>query len=195
VIGTIPVVQWVTASPLWSAAASDAATMQRPSILRFASDTFMPDLVGMLERRPADLADVVAEPRSYRPQPPGAPAGWLPSLPDLKLYQAAHGHFNLVAASLVCRLPGMPDRTLDTASEEVVGFVLRRLVPSEGDSPIESAWVDDPNAGRGWRPVAGQERRVASSEELLPLFALNYATDRARRLFVGLIPTSSGDTF
>ena len=36
------------------------------------------------------------------------------ALPDqLKLFQPAHGHFNLVAATLVCRMPGLPDRTLD----------------------------------------------------------------------------------
>jgi hypothetical protein len=203
VTGIAPVVQWSTGSPLWGDVAADSAARQRPAILRFATDDFMPQLMKVLADRPDDLSDYVAEARSYRPRPPGAAASWSGLLPHVKLYQAAHGHFNLVAASLVCRMPGFPDKTLDVADREEVAFVLRRLIPpdpkdlSAKSEPVEAAWVDDPVEGRGWRTIAGEERRVAPGEELLTLFPLPFpaGAGRTRRLFVGLIPTSSADTF
>jgi hypothetical protein len=203
VITIAPVVQWATGSPLWVDVPADAAARQQPALLRFATDDFMPQLLKVLATRPDDLFDYVADARSYRPPPPGAPAGWSGLLPQVKLYQAAHGHFNFVAASLVCRMPGLPDKTLDVAAREEVAFVLRRLIPpdpqdtaSKGE-PVEAAWVDDAVEGRGWRTIPGKERRVAPDEELLTLFPLPFPAgpDRTRRLFVGLIPTSSGDTF
>src|ERR1051325_572793 len=49
--------------------------------------------------------------------------------PPFKLYQPAHQRYYLVSACLVCGLTGMPDRTLDTARQERVAFVVRRLLP------------------------------------------------------------------
>jgi hypothetical protein len=203
VTGIAPVVQWATGSPLWRDVPADTAARQRPALLRFATDDFMPQLMKVLATRPNDLSEYVADARSYRPPPPGAPASWSGLLPQVKLYQAAHGHFNLVAASLVCRMPGLPDKTLDGAAREEVAFVLRRLIPpdpkdsAKKGEPIEAAWVDDPLEGRGWRTIADEERRVAPGEELLTLFPLPFpaGVGRTRRLFVGLIPTSSADAF
>jgi hypothetical protein len=187
-----PVVQWVTAPPLWPAAAESPDAMQRPVLLRFTSDSFMDELQGLLGEAPTTLANYRALAQSYRAKPPGAAPSWVATLPNVKLYQAAHGQFNLVAASLVCRLAGLPDRTLDTSADETVGFVLRRVVAGS-----EAAWATEPTSTtRGWRSVPRDaEKRLATGEEVLPLLPVRYDTQPSRRLLVGLIPTSSSDTF
>ena len=184
-------VQWVTPAPLWRTSAAEPARMRRPTLLRFASDTFMDDLAALLARTPADLATLTAAPRSYRPRPVGKPVGWTPPAPaTLKLYQPIHGHFYLVAASLVCRRAGLPDRGVDPGQHERVGFVLRRRAGGQ-----ELAWTDDPQAGKSWRAVATPTARAAD-EELLPLFPLAFGLGgRTRRLYAGLVPTSSVETF
>jgi hypothetical protein len=186
-------VQWVAPTPLWAGAGGER--MQTPALLRFASDSFMEELVGLLRSRPEEIETLLARPESFRARPVGAAASWKPTPSGLKLYQPAHGHFYLVAASLVCRLTGLPDRVVDPGAGERVGFVLRRL-DAGGD---EMAWVDDPVAGKGWLPVqAGRERAVLAFEELLPLFPVGYVeptTGRRRRLLVGLIPTASRESF
>ena len=229
---TAPPVQWVTASPLWQDAMAEPARLRRPAILRFASDRFMDELSGTLATDPADLTTRVAAPVSYRQRPPGVPATWDPAPTELKLFQPIHGHFNLISASLVCRIPGMPDRLLDAADDEAVGFVLRRLVPmpasgatatvgsgsgasklgtggssidgQAADAPdaqvedarlVEHAWIADPLAGPGWQPVGTSAARLVANEELLPLFPLQFQDGGRRRLFVGLIPTGSVETF
>jgi hypothetical protein len=135
----------------------------------------------------------VATPVSHRLPTPGDSEP--PKLTRLKLYQAVHGNHYLVAATLVCRMPGLPEHDVDASAGERVSFVLRRL----DASGAEWAWVDDPaaNAGKSWLRVdPGQTGAVATDEELLPMFPLRYTSgDRLRRLFVGLVPTSSIDTF
>jgi hypothetical protein len=167
--------------------------MLRPVVLRFASDSFMDDLASILASDPQRLADLEAKPESHRPPPPGEEPGWAPKLEELKLYQAAHGRFYLVAATLACRLPGLPEHPADPASAETVSFVLRRV-----DEGHEWAWATDPvTLNSGWGAVAPRaEGAVAAGEDLLPLFPVNYEQDnRRRRLYVGLIPTSSRETF
>lgn len=200
---TAAVVQWVTGSPLWTHAASttadgDGAAMRRPALLRFGSDTFMDDLAGILADRPERLKEHLASPRSFRVAPPGAAPDWQPQLGQLKLYQPFHGDFNLVAASLVCRIPGMPDHTVRVAEAERVAFVLRRVVDTSGGSETELAWADDLSAGgKAWLPLApGLEGGIATGEELFPLFPLGYRDGaQPRRLLVGLVPVASGETF
>ena len=108
-----------------------------------------------------------------------------------------HGHFYLVAATLVCRLPGLPEHEVATAANESVGFVLRRV--DDDDPAAEWAWVDDPDSigGRLWRLLDEADTgALADDEEVLPLFPLRYTSDeRLRRLYVGLVPTASGDAF
>lgn len=189
--------QWVTPSPLWSGALDQPVRMRRPVLLRYTSDAFMQELAADLAKPTGpELTPRIADKRSYRRRPPHPPPGWSSDLPQIKLYQAAHGHFNLVAASLVCRLPGLPDRTLDLGQDEEVGFVLRRFVPDEKTSePLEAAWVDQPAADKGWRILSGLPSQLAAGEELLPLFPVTFTNGSARKLLVGLIPTSSADTF
>jgi hypothetical protein len=185
-------IQWVTAAPLWRDILRDEADgrparMRRPALLRFERDSFMEDVAALLEHDPEDLLDHRATPISYRLPSPGEQHA--PPPPRLKLYQAAQGHFNLVAATLVCRRPGLPEHELDAAAKERVAFVLRR----RDDDGTEWAWVDKAS----WKPLPDAETgAVAAGEELLPLFPLRYETpDRMRKLFVGLVPTSSGETF
>ena len=192
---TQPRVQWVTASPLWSKATGEKPVvgMRQPAMLRFESDRFMDELLETLQGgRAAELSGRVATRASYQGRPLGKPVDWTPSpLPGLKLYQPVHGHFNLVAASLVCQIPGLPDRAIDPGQEEKVGFVLRRL----SATGQELAWVNGPV--KGWQPIA-LARALAENEELAPLVPVAFAdpaTDRRRRMLVGLIPTAAQETF
>jgi hypothetical protein len=196
------VVQWVTASPLWSDALAKpegqtrVAAMQKPALLRFERDSFMDDVAKLLQRDPGSLKGAIATPRTYRLPAPGESEPPQPS--DLKLYLAAHGHFYLVAATLVCRMPGLPEHEVATAANESVGFVLRRLDDADPDT-VEWAWVDDPTAtkGKSWQQLGpGAVGELADGEDTMPLFPLRYTSrDRLRRLYVGLVPTSSGETF
>ncbi|MEK6302425.1 MAG: hypothetical protein AABO41_17070 [Acidobacteriota bacterium] len=189
--------QWVTASPIWGTAAADPVLMQRPAVLRFDSDSFMQDVAQLLESSPVRLSEFIAKPESFQARPTGKGKDWKPKPPPhLKLYQPAHGHFYLASASLVCRLPGLPDRVVNTASNEKVSLVLRRIGPGNR----EMAWVTDSANAKKWQPLnpdeAGEFKALAPAEELLPMFPINFIENsRRRRLFVGLIPTSSRESF
>jgi hypothetical protein len=157
-----PLVQWVTAAPIWSEAvnATNASMEQAlfaPTILRFATDSFMDEYLALLKTSPSRLGERRVQPETWRePLPVPAPLAE-PPLPavrtqkqarpsvlgtkstasplqgtatgPLKLYHSAHQRFYLVSACLVCRVPGMPDRVLDAANEERATFVVRRLRP------------------------------------------------------------------
>jgi hypothetical protein len=183
-------VGWVTAAPLWNKLLADEPTaetldrMQRPALLRLESDDFMDDLAKLLATDPAAVSDLEASNKSYREAPPGADADYEPPIGFIKLYQAAHGHFNLVAATLVCRIPGLPDKAVDPATKESASFVLRRV-----SATGELAW-----AGKTW--TAATPDALSEGEQVIPMFPMQYPTgDRTRRLFVGLLPTSSVETF
>jgi hypothetical protein len=193
--------QWVTASALWphalpeglgDASAKQRTYMTRPALLRFESDDFMDDLARVLDLAPETLDSHEATPESFRVRPPGQDPDWEPdpSAVPLKLYQPVHGHFNLVAASLVCGIPGLPDRQVEPGHGDLVSFVLRRV-----DTGGELAWVEPAGGGpRRWSKA--QRRAVAQGEELLPMFPINWSDgDLRRRVFVGLIPTSSRETY
>ena len=187
------VIEWRTAAPLWTAPGNGAA-IHSPALLRFGSDSFMDDLTGLLQTSPANLTNLVAKPESFRMPPVGADPNWqpLPPNPPLKLFQPVHGNFYLVAASLVCRVPGLPDRAVNAAQAEKAAFVLRRL-----DANGEQAWITVPPGSKGWQPLTtNQAGKVAPGEELLPLFPVPYtANGHRRRLLAGLVPTSSRESF
>jgi hypothetical protein len=158
-----PTVQWASPSPLWTELVQGTSgtvdqAFLAPAILRFASDSFMDEFMGLLNTTPGRLGERRVMPETWRePIPLPAP---LPALPlptpgrphsvvrsgifgavstapaltgtansPLKLYQAAHLRFYLVCACLVCRVPGLPDRMLNIPAQEQVGFVMRRLQP------------------------------------------------------------------
>jgi hypothetical protein len=177
-------VQWVTAAPLWPAVHQDRAVMQRPAILRFTNDRFMDELIAELGTRPEELhaRSVNGSKPSYRERAPGEDDA--PTTEHLKLYQPAHGHFYLVASSLVCRLPGLPDHAIDREHDERAGFVIRRL-----DGNDELALVGTGEV-RAWQRLERPEK-LAPGEELLPMFQLGLGEPgRRRRLLAGLIPVA-----
>ena len=158
-----PTVQWASPSPLWpelvqSASGTVDQAFLAPAILRFASDSFMDEFMGLLNTTPGRLGERRVMPETWRepiPLPTPLPALSLPTpgrprsvarssifgagstapaltgtaSGQLKLYQAAHLRFYLVCACLVCRVPGLPDRVLNIPAPERVGFVMRRLQP------------------------------------------------------------------
>lgn len=179
-------VGWMTASPLWrsllaNATAAELTAMQRPVLLRMTNDDFMDELVALLAEDPERLAALEATPVSYRLRPPAADASYQSPIDHLKLFQPVHGHFNLVAASLACRVVGLPDKAVDPGAEEAVTFVMRRL-----EAGAELAWT-----GAGWSAVEDATALV-EGEETLPMFEMTSSgPDRTRRVFVGMVPTSS----
>src|SRR5919112_5762170 len=69
--------QWTAPSPLWAEAADPRhpelrAALQRPSLLRFATDTFMEEFLGMMEADPSRLGGYLAKPETWR-SPASAP--------------------------------------------------------------------------------------------------------------------------
>jgi hypothetical protein len=178
--------------------------------LRFASDSFMEELIAVLEHDPARLSDHVAREESWRvpmteavditdrvplPAPMKAarrakrlalntPRPPAPARP-LKLYQPAHQRYYIACATLACAIPGLPDRRL-AGDQEQLGMVLRRLLPQRpGDTastPIEYAFVTDASGSR-WQRVSdkGGDAVLAPGEELLPVFPLAHADRVAPR--------------
>lgn len=135
----------------------------------------------------------------------------------LKLYQPAHQRFYLVSASLVCRVAGLPDKSVVPGGSEEMGFVLRRMLPLSPGSKIqkdkcEFAFVKDAKGYRWQQIVAEGEvaarmktgeklkpifAQMAAGEELLPLFPLGYrdALDHRRILWTGLIPVGRREVY
>jgi hypothetical protein len=159
---------WAEPRPMWRGGASPG---RAPTILRFATDEFMEQLLGLLESDPDSLSDHVARPETWRSPPvqhatqdmvervplptpmklarlrtrlgrPPKPAAPAPAVPPrLKLYQPAHQRFYIAAATLACAIPGLPDRRL-AGGHEQIGFVLRRLMPATKDAPAGSPLVE-----------------------------------------------------
>jgi len=65
-------IQWTAQSPLWetaigqTSAVSRREELNRPSILRFATDTFMDDFLQMLAADPKRLGQYLAFPETWR---------------------------------------------------------------------------------------------------------------------------------
>lgn len=129
-----------------------------------------------------------------------------PAAPVLKLYQPAHQRYYLVAASLVCRFPGLPDHKVDPAKQERVSFVIRRLVPKDRDATefvpdqcVEHAFVTTAG-GPAWVAVPSGdplEPALVPGEERLPMFGTPYIGRDGvpRRLVTGLVPVSRRETY
>ncbi|MDX1654727.1 MAG: hypothetical protein R3310_05905, partial [Candidatus Competibacteraceae bacterium] len=190
------VIEWHSAAPLWERILAAPGTsrltlLRRPVLLRFDSDNFMEQLAGQLERDPAGLADYLVQPESWRQPAVGWQSGTTPTAQEepVTLFQPIHGRFYLVAVSLVCRLPGLPERAVAAAAQERVSFVVRRLT---GGS--EQAWIGDRQQGK-WQPVDDNNSPL-EGEERLGLFPLNFRQDgRRRRLLAGLIPVAGREVY
>jgi len=212
-----PRVQWLTPSPLWNelAGKTDKGPFRSPALLRFATDQFMPELQSLLaSKTPQNLRNYIAQPETWQAPAVGLEAASLLSAavsssaasgknqaaspPPFKFFQPVHLRFYLVSASLVCRIPGLPDHQVQTNRGERTSFVLRRLRAKTGLSGVdlsvfnplmvdEYAWLTSGNGG--WSKVTGGG--LADGEEKLPMSALQFGTNGSRRrLFTGLIPAS-----
>ncbi len=147
----------------------------QPQILAFTGDDFMERALALIAVGDAEgLRAALAHPAA------GAEAG------HLKLFQAAHGRFYLVCASLACRRPGFPDRQPDKAAGEQVYFVLRKFVQG-----VEYAWVAHDQARGAW--VAVDSPQGPAGEQRLPL--LNAPIGNGRNLWVGYLPTAASETY
>lgn len=192
-------VRWLSPSPLWDDLLGNPAGFRAPALLRFAGDDFAEQYQGTLAEKPRNLRGFVARPETWRSPAAGldAPAGPGP----LRLYQPVHGRFYFVTGSLACRVPGLPEHTVDLAKGEIVAFVLRRItVNALGGETGEWAWVKRADGTEGWTRAAGQA--LVADEETLPMFASTYAgtgglksAPMQRRVFAGLIPASRRETY
>jgi hypothetical protein len=219
---------WASPRPLWRGAASPG---RAPTILRFASDEFMEQLIGRLAADPNRLATHVARYETWR-TPPGKlatadlvervplPAPMkkarlstrlarepqpIPGSPEpekiLKLYQPAHQRYYVVAGTLACAIPGLPDRRLGGGHEQV-GFVIRRLLPAakttDAHAPrVEYAFVKDGDGAR-WQRVADEgPAGLAPGEERLPLFPLAHEESNGirRTMWGGLVPVGRREEY
>ncbi len=113
----------------------------------------------------------------------------------LKLYQPAHQRYYIVAATLACAVPGLPDRTPRGAHEKT-GFVLRRLLPAasnDSNAPLVEFGFVKSAQGNHWQRIASvhdDSAIIAPGEEILPVFPLSHSDSQTvnRTLWGGLIP-------
>jgi hypothetical protein len=160
--------KWIAPDPFWNSTDPGPGDFLRPRILRFATDTFMEDLFGLLKRDPRGLPALEAEPETWRgpsrrseeflqvastPPSPGlfqslrrkivarGAARQIPStLPGtLKLYQPGHQRHYLVSAALACERPGLPDRSVDRSHNQSVSMLVRKLMAPAGVSDSDFA--------------------------------------------------------
>jgi len=173
---------WVTPSPLWGPQGYRQAEFFQPAIFEYRSDDFMEGfLAAAAAKNPATLAGARLL----------APANGQPN----SLYLPSHGCFYLAAASLVCRLPGFPERLVRRSEGERVGFALRKLV-----NGTEYGWVVTQES-RGWQAMNatafdatdGVGRALLKHEELLPVFPV--PSSDGRQVYGGYIPVSSSETY
>ena len=123
-----------------------------PSLVRIDGDDFMDRFGHMLAHETTAAAALWAA------RPAAADATVLPVL-----YQAVHGSYALVCASLTCKAAGRPEKAVAPARGESVGFVLRRV----GDAG-EEGWFPAGSGEGAWKPAAGAV--LADGEELIPMF-------------------------
>lgn len=217
---------WQAPRPLWRGTTPFAAA---PQLLRFASDDFMEQLLAILAEEPARLSDRIAKPETWRdpPQPadlqdpivrvplpapmkeakrkrfwraaPSLPPAPPPAAHPLKLYQPAQQRYYVVAATLACQVPGLPERAVE-GGHETVGFVIRRLLPATGradsEGPlVEYAYVKEGDEARWQRVANGTD--LAPGEEQLPLFPLPNQDEngRPRTLWGGVVPVARREEY
>ncbi len=229
-------VEWTSPAALWdgfngATNADQRRIFRTPALLRFASDSFMQDFLGLMQVEPQRLSELLAVPEKWTsPLPDVAPpapvsglrlrlaqarntvvrriearkgvvrtTGWNAAPPQqpLKLYHPAHQRYYLVAACLVCRTMGLPDRPLNTGAQERASFVIRLLRPRA----VAAAVNPDPLqcdelafVGGEWASVA-DPAKLQPGEEQNPLSPLTYVErdGRKRRLFNGFIPVGKRD--
>jgi hypothetical protein len=219
---------WQAPRPLWRGTTPFAAN---PQILRFASDDFMEQAIATLTNEPSRISERIVKPETWRTPPsqtdiadmvPRVPlpaplvnakrkrlAKALPAPPPpdpsapVKLYQPAHQRYYLIAGTLTCAIPGLPERAVP-GGHETVHYVIRRLLPkdaatpvdpSKAPPPVEYAYVKDGDNAT-WQLI-DKGSDLAPGEELLPLFPLSHHDESGvpRTLWSGLIPVARREEF
>lgn len=169
---------WTVPSPFWKSDSFRRLDFFRPALFEYRSDDFMDGfLAAAADRSPASL-------QSARLQAPDPDNG---SLTPAHLFQPAHGCFYLAAASLCCREPGFPSRTVRKLEGENAFFVVRKLSGGQ-----EYAWVVT-DKSKTWQSVGGAGRTLVEGEERRPVFPVTTADGRS--LHAGYIPVSSSETY
>ena len=171
----------------WRGFAADPAPVSAPA------NSLVLQRLGLTRRRSSAGSSAVAEDK------PPAPSG---ATGTLKLYQPAQQRHYLVISSLVCKVPGLPDRAVEAGRGEQTAYVIRRLMPPAGnpEAPVESweehAWVAGPQ-GYVWQGVGANALRLLPAEEKQPLFATYFEENdrRKRRLFAGVIPVGRREAY
>ena len=154
-----------------------APDVRVPALVRIDGDDFMDRFGHILAHETTAAAALWAA------RPGAADDAKLPVL-----YQAVHGSYALVCASLTCKAAGRPEKAVAPARGESVGFVLRRV----GDAG-EEGWFPAGSGEGAWKPAAGAV--LADGEELIPMFPVPAAGAPRRRIWAGLVPTSSRETY
>ena len=130
----------------------------------------------------------------------------------IKFYQPANQRFYLVTASLVCHIPGLPDRMLNLSKAENVSFVLRRLIKDKDKQEEEYAFIneawyripyfEDNNQAVAIEPRIIEKRQAVEKlypgEQQFPMFPVTYDAKidgHKRRMFAGLVPVSGREKF
>ncbi len=182
--------QLIARPETWRAPAREPADLvERTPIPRLAQSA----LRGSLARRPKGRIAATAPEAELKEQAQRRPR-------PLKLYQPAHQRFYLVSASLVCGLPGLPERAVVPGGAEQTSFVMRRLTggtPGTSDGELhEFAFVKDAQAAR-WVRVGESSDRFIAGEEMLPVFPLAYQDDGAgrRTLWSGMVPVGRREEY
>ena len=229
-------IEWTSPASLWDELNGPTTADQRrifrtPALLRFASDSFMQDFLGLMQLQPQRLSELLAAPEKWSNPladvTPPAPVSGLrlrleqarntvvrrvearrgivrlkpwndgPPQQPLKLYHPAHQRYYLVAACLVCRTIGLPDRPLNTGAQEKASFVLRMLRPRAGTAAVnpDPAQCDELALCNGEWKAAADPMQLQPGEEQNPLSPLTYVErdGRKRRLFNGFIPVGKRD--
>lgn len=148
----------------------------RPALVSYSGDDFMDrmrlDVLSPAKLRGVERTGTTAEPA--------------------KFFLPFHGHFALMATSLVCVVPGHPDRAIDDDKKESAWFVVRRVRTTSKKSVVEEAWVPGENGGWVYAGTPSNPRPVDDEERLrlVPMTGLNDRTIR-----VGYIPLASTETY
>ena len=198
-------IEWVTAPPLWDLAQVDAGARTRfrqPALLRFDSDSFMEELIEVLEKRSTELADRVAKPETWETPAAGWVAAADPSLgKTLNLFQPVHGRFYLGAASLVCRRVGLPMRAVKAADGDRTSMLMRRLVPAAGMliNPADpGTFIEQPGSAIA-RPASGppyRARRWSAAKNGCRCFrSARRSRADARVVWAGMLPVASREIY
>jgi hypothetical protein len=165
-------IQWHVAAPLWGPfgatveAAATAPDQFRPALLRFATDDFMDQVIGTLERDPARLGDLLARPETWRSRPAEEAPDLVERVVVPRVAQsAARGRALKRAKSAVPIVPAKVDRR---EKSQMRSLPLKLYQPAHQRYYLLSASLVCGVAGLPERALAGAEQVNFVLRRLLP---------------------------